>query len=335
MKRILFVFLFLSMAVLSQAQSLKFNRNGEFKILQFTDLHYKLGDPRSDAALQCIREVTAAEKPDLLIFTGDNIYSRPGDDAMRSLLETISQTGVPFVMLFGNHDEEQGFDNSQLYDIIRTAQHNIQPDRKGAPSPDYTLEIAPSQGKGTAAVLYCMDSHSYANHQLKGEKGYAWLTYDQVNWYREKSAAYTVANNGQPLPALAFFHIPVPEFNEAAQTEEDILIGHRMEKACAPKLNSGMFTAMKMGGDVMGIFCGHDHDNDYTVMHHGILLGYGRFTGGNTEYNHLKNGGRVIVLKEGKRGFDTWIHQRGGEILDKTTYPDSYVKDDWTKRPNR
>ena len=92
---------------------------------------------------------------------------------------------------------------------------------------------------------------------------------------------------------------------------------------------------MKMGGDVMGIFCGHDHDNDYTVMHHGILLGYGRFTGGNTEYNHLKNGGRVIVLKEGKRGFDTWIHQREGEILDKTTYPDSYVKDDWTKRPNR
>ena len=62
-----------------------------------------------------------------------------------------------------------------------------------------------------------------------------------------------------------------------------------MEKACAPELNTGMFTAMKEAGDVMGMFVGHDHDNDYAVMWKGILLAYGRFTGGNTEYNHLPN----------------------------------------------
>ena len=39
-----------------------------------------------------------------------------------------------------------------------------------------------------------------------------------------------------------------------------------MEKACAPKLNTGMFAAMKEAGDVMGVFVGHDHDNDYAVM---------------------------------------------------------------------
>lgn len=33
-------------------------------------------------------------------------------------------------------------------------------------------------------------------------------------------------------------------------------------------------------------------------MWKGILLAYGRFTGGNTEYNHLPNGARVIVMKE-------------------------------------
>lgn len=72
-----------------------------------------------------------------------------------------------------------------------------------------------------------------------------------------------------------------------------------MEEACAPKLNTGMFAAMKESGDVMGIFVGHDHDNDYAVMWKGILLAYGRFTGGNTEYNHLPNGARIIVLDEG------------------------------------
>jgi hypothetical protein len=124
-------------------------------------------------------------------------------------------------------------------------------------------------------------------------------------------------------------------FNEAATNEDAILIGTRMEKACSPDLNTGMFTAMREGGDVMGIFCGHDHDNDYATMYHGILLAYGRFTGGNTEYNHLRNGGRVIILKEGKRTFDTYIHVRGGNILNRATYPTSFVKDDWQKRPDQ
>lgn len=106
-----------------------------------------------------------------------------------------------------------------------------------------------------------------------------------------------------------------------------------MEKACAPAINTGMFAAMKEAGDVMGTFVGHDHDNDYSVMWKGIVLAYGRFTGGNTEYNHLSNGARVIVLKEGERTFTSWIHLKGGELIDKTVYPDSYMKDDWRKRP--
>ena len=105
-----------------------------------------------------------------------------------------------------------------------------------------------------------------------------------------------------------------------------------MEKAYAPNLNSGMFTAVKECGDVMGVFCGHDHDNDYSLMYYRVLLAHGRFSGGNTEYNHLRNGARIIVLHEGQRNFDTYIRERGGQILYQTTYPDSYTKDNWKKR---
>ena len=45
-----------------------------------------------------------------------------------------------------------------------------------------------------------------------------------------------------------------------------------------------------------------------------------------------KSGARVIVLKEGKREFDTWIREVGGNVLYRTTYPKSYVKDNWRKR---
>lgn len=324
---------FLSSALFCQAQvtPLKFNKNSEFKIVQFTDVHFKYGNPASDAALSRIKEVVDAEHPDLVIFTGDVIYGAPADTAMRTVLECVSSRKIPFVVTFGNHDNEQGKTRAELYDLIRSVPYNIQPDRGSADSPDYILPLKSSDGKKIEALLYCLDSHSYS--KLLDVKGYDWLTFNQVNWYRQQSAAYTKLNGGRPLPALAFFHIPLPEYNQATADANAILRGTRMEKVCSPELNSGMFTAMKEAGDVMAVFVGHDHNNDYSVMWKGILLAYGRYTGGNTEYNHLPNGGRVIVLKEGKRSFTTWIRLKGGVVVDKTVYPDSYVKDDWHKCP--
>lgn len=328
MKRILFFLLLVGMgfaALCAQNVSLKFNEAGEFKIVQFTDVHFKYGNPASDIALERIDEVLEAERPDLVVLTGDVIYAAPADKGMRTVLERVSAHNVPFVVTFGNHDDEQGMTRAQLYDIIRTVPGNVQPDRGEQASPDYVLTVRSSDGKGRdAAVLYFFDSHSYS--KLEGVKGYDWLTFDQVEDYRNLSASFTAANGGHPLPALSFFHIPLPEYNQAASSEEAILIGTRMEKACAPALNTGMFTAMKEAGDVMGVFVGHDHDNDYAVMWHGILLAYGRYTGGNTVYNHLSNGARVIVLKEGLRTFDTWIDLAGGRQVNRSTYPDSFVK---------
>lgn len=315
----------------AQISPLQFNKNGEFKIVQFTDVHFKYGNPASDVALKRINEVLDAERPDLVVFTGDVVYAAPADTGMRTVLACASSRKIPFVVTFGNHDNEQGKTRAELYDLIRSIPFNIQPDRGAVESPDYSLTVRSSDGKRDAAVLYCFDSHSYST--LPDVKGYAWLTPNQINCYLAQSAVYKAKNGGQPVPALAFFHIPLPEYNEAASDENAILIGTRMEKACAPALNTGMFTAMKEAGDVMGVFVGHDHDNDYAVMWKGILLAYGRYTGGNTEYNHLPNGARIIVLKEGARSFDTWIRQKGGEIVNKTVYPDSYVKDDWRKRP--
>ncbi len=314
----------------AQRKELQFRKDGKFKIVQFTDVHFKYNNPASDIALVRINQVLDEEKPDFVVFTGDIVYSEPADKCMLEVLEQVSKRNLPFVVIFGNHDNEHGKTREQLYDLIRSVPGCLMPDRGTAPSPDYTLTIkASSDNKNDAAVLYCLDSHSYS--QLKEVKGYAWLTLDQVNWYCRQSKEYTSHNGGNPLPALAFFHIPLPEFNEAASDEDAILKGTRMEEACSPKLNTGMFAAMKEAGDVMGIFVGHDHDNDYSVMWKGILLSYGRFTGGNTEYNHLPNGARIIVLNEGTRSFNSWIRQADG-VVDRISYPSSFVKDDWKKR---
>ena len=304
-------------------------KKGLFKIVQITDLHYKLGVKASEQGLACVREMVQTEKPDLVVVTGDIIYSAPADSTLSVVLKTFAQLGVPFCMTFGNHDYDFKTPAVALYNQMHKTPNCVMPVLQGK-NTDYSLPILSSNGKRTAAVLYCIDTHN--KPAIGGIGGYQWISHNQITWYRQRSMVYKQKNGGKPVPSLAFLHIPLPEFNYATANTQCPMYGSRLEKAYSPSINSGMFASIKEMGDIMGVFCGHDHDNDYAVSYFNVLLAHGRFSGGNTEYNHLKRGARVIVLKEGKREFDTWIREVGGNVLYRTTYPKSYVKDDWRKR---
>lgn len=309
----------------AQKPTLKFNADKKFKIVQFTDLHVKWQDARSAVAFERINQVLDEEQPDFVIFTGDIIYSAPALDNMRQVLRTVSDRKIPFSIVFGNHDNEQGASKEELLKVAESLPYSLTADEVPELSGvgNYALTVESAEGDKPAAVLYCIDSNTYST--IEGVKGYDYIKADQIDWYRKKSDAFTAANGSRPLPSLAFFHIAVPEFNQAAADENAQLYGIRREKACAPALNSGLFTAMKEQGDIMGIFVGHDHDNDYAVDWYHILLAYGRFTGGPTEYIHLPNGARVIELTEGSRRFTTWIRTKAG-VEQRTVHPDDYTK---------
>lgn len=304
-------------------------KKGLFKIVQITDLHYKLGVKASEQGLACVREMVQTEKPDLVVVTGDIIYSAPADSTLSVVLKTFAQLGVPFCMTFGNHDYDFKTPAVALYNQMQKTPNCVMPVLQGK-NTDYSLPILSSNGKRTAAVLYCIDTHN--KPAIGGIGGYQWISHNQITWYRQRSMVYKQKNGGRPVPSLAFLHIPLPEFNYATANTQCPMYGSRLERAYSPSINSGMFASIKEMGDIMGVFCGHDHDNDYAVSYFNVLLAHGRFSGGNTEYNHLTRGARVIVLKEGKREFDTWIREVGGNVLYRTTYPKSYVKDDWRKR---
>lgn len=304
-------------------------KKGLFKIVQITDLHYKLGVKASEQGLACVREMVETEKPDLVVVTGDIIYSAPADSTLSVVLKTFAQLGVPFCMTFGNHDYDFKTPAVALYNQMQKTPNCVMPVLQGK-NTDYSLSILSSNGKRTAAVLYCIDTHN--KPAIGGIGGYQWISHNQITWYRQRSMVYKQKNGGRPVPSLAFLHIPLPEFNYATDNTQCPMYGSRLEKAYSPSINSGMFASIKEMGDIMGVFCGHDHDNDYAVSYFNVLLAHGRFSGGNTEYNHLTRGARVIVLKEGKREFDTWIREVGGNVLYRTTYPKSYVKDNWRKR---
>ena len=307
---------------IAQPNALKFNANHKFKIVQFTDIHWKYGNPASDEAGERMAEVLDAEKPDLVVFTGDVIFAKPAREGLDKALEATISRGIPFAVTWGNHDDEQDLNRKELSAHVATKAGNLTSTVEGISGvTNYTLSVKSTDGKRDAAVLYIFDSNSYS--PIKKVKGYDWIKHDQVEWYRQTSKAFTAANNGKPLPALAFFHIPLPEFHEAAQNESAYFVGTRKEKACAPEINTGLAAAMLEAGDVMGVFVGHDHVNDYVVDWRGILLGYGRFTGGATVYHDIPegNGARVIELTEDSRTIKTWIRIKGGKVINEVNYP--------------
>ena len=307
---------------IAQPNALKFNANHKFKIVQFTDIHWKYGNPASDEAGERMAEVLDAEKPDLVVFTGDVIFAKPAREGLDKALEATISRGIPFAVTWGNHDDEQDLSRKELSEHVATKAGNLTSTVEGISGvTNYTLSVKSTDGKRDAAVLYIFDSNSYS--PIKKVKGYDWIKHDQVEWYRQTSKAFTAANDGKPLPALAFFHIPLPEFHEAAQNESAYFVGTRKEKASAPEINTGLAAAMLEAGDVMGVFVGHDHVNDYVVDWRGILLGYGRFTGGATVYHDIPegNGARVIELTEDSRTIKTWIRIKGGKVINEVNYP--------------
>jgi hypothetical protein len=195
---------------------------------------------------------------------------------------------------------------------------SVMPARGDVDSPDYALPIYSSDSQTVNRVLYLMDTHDSTNAWATGHGRYDWLTEEQIEWYRNVSADYAFGNDGKSVSALLFIHIPLPEYLDAVNAQPpDGLVGNFREKSriCCSGFNSGMFDALKQTGDIIGVFCGHDHDNDFVTVWQDILLAYGRYSGGKTVYNHLgKPGARVIVLNESKPNeIRTWIETFGGE----------------------
>lgn len=337
MKKSNFLFQFLVVALLSIAfattagaqhnNKLRFKTDGTFKIVQFTDTHIVWNDSRSDVAYECIDKVVKSENPDFIILTGDIIYSEPAIDNFKKVMNYVSQYKIPFAFVFGNHDHQFNVTDSALLASVKNVPYNMTTTAPGISGDcNFDLPVYAPNGKKVEAVLYGLDSHNDSRLGKVGVKGYDYIYRDQIDWYARTSKGYTQKNNGTPLPSLAFFHIPLPEYWDAAIDPVAILYGSRREPMCNPKLNSGLFCAMKEQGDVMGMFCGHDHDDDYAVAYYGVLLAYGRFSGGNTEYNHLNcNGARVIEMKQGERSFKTWIRLRNGAVEQSTEFPKDYV----------
>lgn len=288
---------------------LRFQENRQFKIAQFTDLHWDNNESNCAETTEVIKHVLSTEKPDLAILTGDIVTYPPATEGWLAIAKIFEEAKMPWAVIMGNHDDEQGLTNAELFDIIEGLPYFIGdkgPDISG--SGNYALSVLSSQDDNNAAVLYCIDSHNKPQNPKYGH--YDWIHFDQIDWYRKTSEKFSAHNNNLPLSSLVFIHIPLIEYDNVVGAETTI--GNNREGGVAASdVNSGFLASVIDKQDVMGIFAGHDHSNDYIGMEKDIALAYGRVTGLNA-YGNLERGARIILLYEGQRKFDTWIRTRQG-----------------------
>lgn len=317
MKRIsIVILLFAVINVFGQKFKINFNEEGEFKIVQFTDIHWESGLVGNKMTTLSMEIILDKEKPDLVVLTGDIVTLGDVAKGWSEVVAPMVQRKINWVVVLGNHDSEEKITRKEVYDIISSLKFNLTRKRLDTVPGvgNFSIPILSSDNK-ESVILYFFDSHAYSAPNMPGK--YDWIKHGQQSWYRKESTRYTQKNNYEPLPSVAFFHIPLPEYKEIIIGETTI--GQRNEGIASPRINSGLFSVMLEQRDIMGIFVGHNHNNDFIGIHDNIALAYGRCSGSNA-YGNLRIGARVIELFQDEFHFDSWI-VTASKKKDKFIYP--------------
>eukprot|EP00026_Physarum_polycephalum_P007086 Phypoly_transcript_07140.p1 GENE.Phypoly_transcript_07140~~Phypoly_transcript_07140.p1 ORF type:complete len:451 (+),score=36.16 Phypoly_transcript_07140:269-1621(+) len=334
---VVILFLYIPLAVTAPDKTLRFNERGKFKIVQFTDLHYGY-DEHENQLTSIVQDVILdAEKPDLVIITGDLVsgYEWRGmpwgwfKSLWEKLIAPMEKRGIRWAVALGNHDVEGDLDGEEIVTLDRAhdlslTQHSPQ-DISGATNYYLPIYSYDPQNRSTniGQILWVFDSGS---NGCMGVDGWGCIMYDQVAWYMNTSRALT-STRGSPIPSLAFFHIPLYEHLDLWNVNGvEGNLGD--EGVCCSAVNTGLYSAMRQMGDITGVYCGHDHSNDFIGDYHGIVLGYGRKTGYGCYGPPLgwKHGARVLEISQNEFGARTWLRLEDGSVEIQKKNPVSYKK---------
>ncbi|NCB92622.1 MAG: metallophosphoesterase [Clostridia bacterium] len=295
-------------------QKLRFHKDGTFKIMQMTDIHYEDGSSEDLQTVALMRKLIRLEQPDFIMLSGDTVFNENNIANLSKAVEPITESGIPWSYIFGNHDTEKGAGYEKLYEEVLKqkgcmAYHD--PD-SGKGLGNHTIKIMGNDGQMKWTV-FGLDSGNY--NCLEHMEGYAYLDRTQVEWYQRKIKELEKEN--ADFGALTFLHIPLKEFLEVWDYE--VCYGEKNEGICCSRLNTGMFAAMQEVGHTRGVFAGHDHVNEYYGKLYGITLGYGRATGYNTYGREgFQRGARLFMMNENKPdSFDTYVRLEDGSVIDQ------------------
>ena len=290
-------------------------KNGKFTVMQISDMQ-DLFLP-AKALNQTVEAAIEKVKPDLIVLTGDNIIGYTGGitkygkyffakKAITAATKPIVKSGIPFAVVFGNHDCQCGVSKEEQMKIYQSFDNCVAVD-EGDMLPGcgtYNLPIKASNSDEIIFNIWLADSRD----ETEVESGYGYVSSEQIEWYKNKSDEINVNS-------IWFQHVPVPEVmsfvkivdkgTEGAVEKGDkyyILDSEKAtgilgERPCPAKINEGLFDAWVEKGNVIAAFFGHDHSNNYI----GNIKGIDLVATPGCAYNHWgdkSRGVRVIQINE-------------------------------------
>lgn len=317
--------------------ALKFN-SGKFTVLQ-------VSDPQD---LQFVRKTMVKMldaaydrvNPDLVVFTGDNILGNHLRDArfgsrkvilspdgeyeamktaIHHIAEPVDRRGIPFTMIYGNHDDMNFISKEKQAEIWRGYDSFVGLNDSGDSGDvaTFNLPVMSSDGKKTAFNLWFIDS---ARLDKAEEKCHTGVKKQAVEWYINKSNRLKEQNGGKPVPSVLFQHIPFSEMTrlnspckkddygalplfKKGEPEKYIRLdpavadGFLGEPIDGCEENNGEFDAIKKQGDVAAAVFGHDHRNNFIAELDGIRI-FQSSAASFRCYGNRFRGVRVIEINE-------------------------------------
>lgn len=311
-----------------QTKQLKFNPDGNFRILMISDFHAgsrhkaaKDNFPYSPKLKEAIEALVKETNPDFVMLGGDQCIGKSEEymkSALTDILEPIQSRNIPWAHVYGNHDRESALTTKEqepIYESFPLCLSKTGPDDIFGVC-NYCLTILSSKDDSPAFNLFALDSNREISDYIEqfgikeednnillpfafGSRSVqAMPFFEQVMWYFNLSKEME-KENGRKIPAIMFMHNPLLEHNLIFRNPEQCdMYGDKREAVCCSELNSGLFMACLERGDIKGIFCGHEHHNSYHGKYCGIYLGYDSAVGYDMSAHDDVRGGRVIDLKE-------------------------------------
>lgn len=326
---------------------LRFKPDGRFKILQIADMHYANGattkckDVLPTQYKSCsdlntttfVKRLIAAEKPDLIVFSGDNIFGQDTIDPIASLNDAFApaiEARVPWAAILGNHDQESTLSRLEVMEHIAKMDYTLsQVYPQGSNSSmvevdgfgNYHLEVEGAKGspfeETSVLNIYMLDSGDYS--KVKKVHGYGWIQESQKKWFKELSTKlkeeFQSKANGKNdvVPTLVYFHIPLVETRIASRC---YITGVKQEGIGCAQVNSGFLATMSEVGDPHVVFNGHDHVNDFCGdLSSNIKVCYG----GGVGYHAYGKAGwsrRARVVDVSLRNLSSTIHTNATSKLE-------------------
>ena len=282
-----------------------------FKIMQIADIH--LGEnawtdwgPEQDVkTFHVLDSVIVAERPDLIVLSGDQLTANNVDKnatAYYQLLgEQLSYYGVPWAVIFGNHDDaplEKDLPNGTISKTpAKASREQLLAVDKKFPlslsqcsngmfgSSNYVLNIhypsAYSKRRDDVAFqLFFLDS---GGGSLKMQ-----LEQSQIDWFLK-------AHRPDLLGAAVFQHIPTTDF----VYKDGMCSGLHDNDVYAVDYDPGIVQTLHNSGNVKWLGVGHIHGSDFCCATNGgsdLHLCFGRHSGYGG-YGNWDRGARIYELQ--------------------------------------